>query len=82
MTNDNEVTWRVIADFDGFCIDSKVPEGYERRFRKHERIQGERKDVGGGLATIAGLNLAIFGVPTTAITTDGRARNGRVGTMV
>lgn len=79
MSTEPESTWRVISDFEGFCIDSKTPEGYQKKFRKHERISGERKEVGGGVVTIAGANLAIFGVPVTAISADGRNNNPRTG---
>ena len=79
MSTEVETTWRVMSDFEGFCVDSKTPEGYNRRFRKHERLTGEKKDVGGGVVTVAGMNLAVFGIPSTAIAPDGKASGPRTG---
>lgn len=76
------MTWRVISDFQGFCIDSAHPDGFDKNFRKHERINGDRQDTGGGLCTIAGMDVAIFGVPVSSITPDGKSsRMGRQATM-
>lgn len=71
--------FKVLSDFTCLTIDVNNPQGRERRFKRHERIAGEKKDVwaDGQKCNFMSDDFLALGVPMSAITVDGNYRVAR-----